>query len=143
MTNSELLLELLLQLIVILSVCRLVSYIGKRYLGQTDLVGEMLAGIMLGSSLFGMIAPELQQWLFPKNPIVTGATQIFPNSSMSILYALSQIGLIIYMFLVGLDLNTELLRNRAKSAGLVSLAGIISPFILGSCILLAWQRQLV
>ncbi|MBD2179084.1 cation:proton antiporter [Pseudanabaena sp. FACHB-1998] len=132
MTNSELLLRLLLQLTVILSVCRVVSYFGKRYLGQTDVVGEMLAGIMLGPSLFGVIAPDLQQWLFPKIPIIGGASQLFPNPSMSILYALSNVGLMIYMFLVGLELNTDLLRNRAKSAGLVSIAGIIFPFILGA-----------
>jgi len=132
MTNSELLLKLLLQLTIILSVCRLVSYIGKRYLGQTDVVGEMLAGIMLGPSLFGIIAPDLQQWLFPKAAIISGTAQIFPNPSMSILYTLSQIGLMIYMFLVGLELNTDLLRNRAKSAGLVSITGIIAPFVLGA-----------
>ncbi|MEI6064856.1 MAG: cation:proton antiporter [Pseudanabaena sp. ELA748] len=132
MTNSELLLKLLLQLTVILSVCRLVSYVGKRYLGQTDVVGEMLAGIMLGPSLFGAIAPDLQQWLFPKAPVIMGTIQLFPNPSMSILYTLSQVGLMIYMFLVGLELNTDLLRNRAKSAGLVSIAGIIAPFVLGA-----------
>lgn len=132
MTNSELLLKLLLQLTVILSVCRLVSYVGKRYLGQTDVVGEMLAGIMLGPSLFGMIAPDFQQWLFPKVPLMVGAVEKIPQPSMSILYALSQIGLMIYMFLVGLELNTDSLRNRAKSAGLVSIAGIIAPFILGA-----------
>jgi Kef-type K+ transport system membrane component KefB len=131
MTNSELLLKLLLQLTVILSVCRLVSYVGKRYLGQTDVVGEMLAGIMLGPSLFGMVSPDFQQWLFPKVPLMVGAVEKIPQPSMSILYALSQIGLMIYMFLVGLELNTDLLRNRAKSAGLVSIAGIIAPFILG------------
>ncbi|ELS30983.1 MULTISPECIES: sodium/hydrogen exchanger [Pseudanabaena] len=91
MTNSELLLKLLLQLTVILSVCRGVSYIGKRYLGQTDVVGEMLAGIMLGPSLFGAIAPNVQQWLFPKTPIVADAMHLFPNPSMSVLYALSQV----------------------------------------------------
>jgi len=132
MTNSELLLKLLLQLTVILSVCRLVSYVGKRYLGQTDVVGEMLAGIMLGPSLFGMIAPDFQQWLFPKVPLIVGTVEKIPQPSMSILYALSQIGLMIYMFLVGLELNIDLLRNRAKSAGLVSIAGIIAPFILGA-----------
>jgi Kef-type K+ transport system membrane component KefB len=131
MTNSELLLKLLLQLTVILSTCKLVSYFGKRYLGQTDVVGEMLAGIMLGPSLFGMIAPNFQQWLFPKAPILTGEV-VFPNPSMSILYALSQVGLMIYMFLVGLDLNMDLLKNRAKSAGIVSIAGIIVPFSLGA-----------
>ncbi|WP_055074026.1 cation:proton antiporter [Pseudanabaena sp. 'Roaring Creek'] len=132
MTNSELLLKLLLQLTVILSVCRGVSYIGKRYLGQTDVVGEMLAGIMLGPSLFGAIAPNVQQWLFPKTPIVADAMHLFPNPSMSVLYALSQVGLMIYMFLVGLELNTDLLKNRARSAGIVSIAGIIAPFILGA-----------
>jgi len=132
MTNSELLLELLLQLTVILSACKLVSYFGKRYLGQTEVVGEMLAGIMLGPSLFGMIAPNLQQWLFPKSPIIADATHLFPNPSMSILYTLSQVGLMIYMFLVGLDLDMNLLRNRAKSAGIVSIAGILVPFALGA-----------
>jgi Kef-type K+ transport system membrane component KefB len=132
MTNSELLLKLLLQLTAILSVCRLVSYLGKRYLGQTDVVGEMLAGIMMGPSLLGLIAPDFQQWLFPKVPLIVDAAQKIPQPSMSILYALSQIGLMIYMFLVGLELNTDLLRNRARSAGLVSIAGIIAPFILGA-----------
>ncbi len=132
MTNSDLLLKLLLQLIVILSVCRLVSYIGKRYLGQTDVVGEMIAGIMLGPSLFGMIDPGFQQWLFPKAPIIVDATNKFPYPSMSILYALSQVGLIVYMFLVGLELDTDLVRKRAKSAGIVSIAGIIAPFVLGA-----------
>ena len=132
MTNSELLLKLLLQLTVILSVCRLVSYVGKRYLGQTAVVGEMLAGIMLGPSLFGLVAPDLQQWLFPKIPLIVDVATKIPHPSMSILYALSQVGLMIYMFLVGLDLNINLLKKRAGSAGLISIAGIIAPFTLGA-----------
>jgi Kef-type K+ transport system membrane component KefB len=66
MSNFELIVKLLLQLTVILSVCRLVTIFGKRYLGQTDVVCEMIAGVMLGPSLFGLIAPSAQQWLFPK-----------------------------------------------------------------------------
>lgn len=131
MSNFDLVLKLLLQLTVILATCRIVTMIGRRYLGQTEVVCEMIAGVMLGPSLFGLLAPQLQQWLFPKAPIVIDATTKIPNPSMSILFAISQIGLVIYMFLVGLEFNTELIKRRVKSAGLVSGAGILAPFILG------------
>ncbi len=137
MSNFELLLTLLLQLTIILATCRLVAFVAKRYFGQTDVVGEMIAGIMLGPSLFGVIAPQLQQKLFPSAAIVMDATHKIPNPSMSVLFALSQIGLIIYMFLIGLEMNTDILRHRAKSASLVSFAGIITPFILGGTVALS------
>jgi Kef-type K+ transport system membrane component KefB len=132
MSNFELIVKLLLQLTVILSVCRLVTIFGKRYLGQTDVVCEMIVGVMLGPSLFGLIAPSAQQWLFPKTAIVIDATTKIPNPSMSILFAISQIGLIIYMFLIGLEFNTDLLKKHIKSAGLLSAAGILTPFSLGA-----------
>jgi Kef-type K+ transport system membrane component KefB len=132
MSNPELLLKLLLQLTVILTTCRLVTIIGKRYLGQTDVVCEMIAGVMLGPSLLGLIAPDVQQWLFPNVPILLANGTKFPNPSMSILFTLSQIGLVIYMFLIGLEFNTDLIKQRIKSAGLVSAAGIIVPFTLGA-----------
>jgi Kef-type K+ transport system membrane component KefB len=132
MSNFELVIKLLLQLTFILATCRIVTIIGRRYLGQTDVVCEMIAGVMLGPSLFGLLAPEFQQWLFPKAPIlIEGATKI-PNPSMSILFAISQIGLVLYMFLIGLEFNTELLKHHVKSAGLLSGAGILTPFILGA-----------
>ncbi|RCJ28625.1 potassium transporter [Nostoc minutum NIES-26] len=132
MSNFELVLKLLLQLTVILVACRLVTFVGRRYLGQTDVVCEMIAGVMLGPSLFGLIAPDLQQWLFPKVPILLATGAKIPNPSMSILFAISQIGLVIYMFLIGLEFNTDLIKQRIKSAGLVSGAGILTPFILGA-----------
>jgi Kef-type K+ transport system membrane component KefB len=132
MSNFELVLKLLLQLTVILVTCRLVTIVGKRYLGQTDVVCEMIAGVMLGPSLFGLISPELQQWLFPKAPILLATGAKIPHPSMSILFAISQIGLVIYMFLIGLEFNTDLIKQRLKSAGLVSGAGIIAPFCLGA-----------
>src|SRR5689334_12214777 len=131
MSNFELVLKLLLQLTIILVTCRLITIVGRRYLGQTDVVCEMIAGVMLGPSLFGLIAPDLQQWLFPKVPILLATGEKIPNPSMSILFAISQIGLVIYMFLIGLEFNTDLIKQRVKSAGLVSAAGILAPFILG------------
>lgn len=132
MSNFDLVLKLLLQLTVILGTCRLVTIVGRRYLGQTDVVCEMIAGVMLGPSLFGIIAPELQQWLFPKAPLILATGATIPNPSMSILFAVSQIGLVLYMFLIGLEFNTDLIKQRLKSAGLVSLAGILAPFCLGA-----------
>jgi Kef-type K+ transport system membrane component KefB len=92
----------------------------------------MIAGVMLGPSLLGLIAPDFQQWLFPKLPIIIAVGHKIPNPSMSILYAISQIGLVIYMFLIGLEFNTKLLKHHIKSASLLSAAGIITPFILGA-----------
>jgi len=132
MSNFDLVLRLLLQLTIILVTCRVVATFGKRYLGQTDVVCEMVAGVMLGPSLFGAIAPELQQWLFPKAALVLANGSKIPNPSMSVLFAISQIGLVIYMFLVGLEFNTDLIKKRLKSAGVVSGAGILAPFILGA-----------
>ncbi|MDZ8106498.1 MAG: cation:proton antiporter [Nostoc sp. DedQUE12a] len=132
MSNFDLVIQLFLQLTVILATCRIVTILGRRYLGQTDVVCEMIAGVMLGPSLLGLIAPNFQQWLFPKLPIITALGDKIPNPSMSILYAISQIGLAIYMFLIGLEFNTKLLKHHIKSAGLLSAAGIITPFILGA-----------
>lgn len=132
MSNFDLVIQLFLQLTVILATCRIVTILGRRYLGQTDVVCEMIAGVMLGPSLLGLIAPDFQQWLFPKLPILTALGDKIPNPSMSILYAISQIGLAIYMFLIGLEFNTKLLKDHIKSASLLSAAGIITPFILGA-----------
>ncbi|GAA6624040.1 cation:proton antiporter [Scytonema sp. NUACC26] len=132
MSNFELVLRLLLQLTVILATCRIVTIIGRRYLGQTDVVCEMIAGVMLGPSLFGAIAPSIQQWLFPKVPIILATGAKIPNPSMSILFAISQIGLIVYMFLIGLEFNTDIIKQRLKGASFVSVAGILVPFCLGS-----------
>ena len=132
MSNFDLVIRLFLELTVILTTCRIVTILGRRYLVQTDVVCEMIAGVMLGPSLLGLIAPDFQQWLFPKLPIITAVGLKIPNPSMSILYAISQIGLVIYMFLIGLEFNTKLLKHHIKSASLLSAAGIITPFILGA-----------
>lgn len=123
MTNFDLVLKLFLQLAVILAVCRAVGWLG-RFAGQAQVVSEMIAGVFLGPSLLGLLAPDAQAWLFPK-------------ASMSILYAISQLGLVLYMFMVGLEFDTAVIRTRLRSAGLISASGIVVPFILGAA--LAWR----
>lgn len=128
--SFELAVHLFLQLTVILATCRLVSAILCRYFGQTRVVGEMVAGVLLGPSLLGLLAPEAQQWLFPT--VVTlpnGSRHVHP--SMTILYALSQVGLVLYMFLIGLELNRSLLVRHSRKALFISGAGILVPALMG------------
>ncbi len=108
-------LRLMLQLAVILVSCRVVGWLGKKYFGQTQVVMEMLAGVMLGPSLLGAVWPQVQQWLFPKFMTIGGHQ--FGHPSMSILYCLSQLGLVFYMFLIGLEFDAALLRDGAKKRG--------------------------
>ena len=74
-----------------------------RPLGQPQVVGEMITGVLLGPSLFGLLLPDLQARLFPK-------------PTLTVIYCLAQIGLALYMFLVGLEFDVGLIRNRMKSA---------------------------
>ncbi len=122
MNAFELAVRLFLQLAVILAVCRVVGWL-VRPLGQPQVVAEMIAGVLLGPSLLGWVAPGL-------------SARLFPPESLPILFALAQIGLVLYMFLVGLEFDLALLRRRARSAVAVSWAGILTPFALGA--LLAW-----
>jgi Kef-type K+ transport system membrane component KefB len=88
----------------------------------------MIAGVLLGPSFLGYLSPAAQEWLFPRQ-------------SMTILFAISQVGLAIYMFLVGVEFRQELLRQRARSAASVSVAGMIAPFTLGALIALCLHGQ--
>ena len=128
MSHSTLAIHFFLQLAVILIVCRLVGLLVKR-LGQPQVVGEMIAGVLMGPSLFGLLLPNLQETVFPKGP------------AMSILYAVSQVGLVLYMFLIGVEFDLDLIRQRVRSAVSVSLAGIITPLILGCLLTLVLLKQ--
>jgi Kef-type K+ transport system membrane component KefB len=121
-SNFELSIALFLQFAIILAACRLVGFLVKP-LGQPQVVAEMITGVLLGPSLFGLLAPGLH-------------AQLFPRESLPIIYAIAQIGLVLYMFLIGLEFDLELIRKRMKSAVFVSWAGIATPFALGA--LLAW-----
>jgi Kef-type K+ transport system membrane component KefB len=122
MSTFELSVLFFLQLTIILGICRLVGLVA-RYFGQPQVVAEMIAGVIMGPSLFGALLPEWQAWLFP-------------TDSKTGIYIVSQVGLVLYMFLVGLEFDISLIANRVRSAAAVSLAGIVVPFSLGA--ILAW-----
>ena len=123
MTPFEISVRLFLQLAVILAACRLVGRL-VRPLGQPQVVAEMITGVLLGPSLLGLLAPAAQAWLFPP-------------PTKPVIYALAQIGLVLYMFLVGLELDLALIRHRVPSAVAVSWAGIATPFLLGGALAVA------
>lgn len=132
MSPHDLTVKLFLQLAVILAACRVCGWLGRRFFGQTQVVSEIVAGVLLGPSLFGLLVPEAQAWLFPKALPAGG-----PHPSMLILYAVSQVGLVLYMFIVGMEFNHRLILGRVRHASLVSGAGIAVPLALGALAALA------
>ena len=116
----------LLQMAVILATCRLVGLAGRR-LGQPQVVGEMVAGVLLGPSLLGLLLPGVH-------------ARLFPRESLQVLYVVAQLGVGLYMFLVGVEFNTELFRSRLRRAVTVSLSGMLVPFALGAGLAVAFAR---
>jgi Kef-type K+ transport system membrane component KefB len=109
---------LVLQIAVILALCRAVGSL-FRLIRQPRVVGEMFAGILLGPSLLGWVAPNLSAYLFP-------------TSSLGFLSALSQVGVVIFMFLVGLGINPNELKSQGHAAVLTSHVSITVPFVAAS-----------
>jgi Kef-type K+ transport system membrane component KefB len=109
---------LIVQVGLILALSRVMGLLFARF-HQPQVMGEMIAGIMLGPSLFGLVAHGA--WL-----------SIFPSASVPLLNILSQVGVIFFLFLIGLELDPKLLRNRGHAAVVISHASIIAPFLLGA-----------
>lgn len=110
---------LTLQLAVVLATCRVVGWLFQK-IGQPKVVGEMFAGIMLGPSLLGWLAPRASAYLFPA-------------SSLGFLNALSQVGVVVFMFLVGLGINPKELKKQGQAAViLTSHVSITAPFVLAA-----------
>lgn len=129
MNNVHLAVQFFLQIAVILLFCRLVGMIAARF-GQPQVVAEMIAGVLLGPSLLGLLWPEAQQWLFPWDKSQT------TRDTQSYLFPASQLGLALYMFIVGMEFRVDIVQKRFKSSLAVSAAGMIAPFVLGAG--LAW-----
>ncbi len=129
MNNIQLAVQFFLQIAVILLACRIVGMIAAR-MGQPQVVAEMITGVLLGPSLFGLLAPETQAWLFPWDK-----TQKL-RDTQSYLFPASQLGLALYMFIVGMEFRMDIITKRLKSSVAVSIAGMVTPFVLGA--LLAW-----
>ncbi|MBR8829814.1 MAG: Glutathione-regulated potassium-efflux system protein KefB [Chroococcopsis gigantea SAG 12.99] len=110
----------LIQILIIIGLSRLMG-LACRLIKQPLVIGEIIAGIILGPSLLGLVAPEL-------------LTTLFPQNTLPFLNLLSQIGLIFFMFLIGLELNPKYLKGNFNTAVLISHVSIILPFSLG-CIL--------
>ncbi|MEI6754961.1 MAG: cation:proton antiporter [Paludibacter sp.] len=108
---------LLLQIISILIVSRLFGYLFKK-IGQPTVIGEILAGIVLGPSLLGYFYPQAFHFLFAAN-------------SLGNLYIISQLGLILFMFTVGMDLNVGVLKQKISQTYVISHASILIPYLLG------------
>lgn len=110
-----------LQLAVIILTCRVVGWLGQKLLKQPQVVGEMIAGVVLGPSLLGLFFPDIQNAIFPKE-------------TRNVLYVGAQLGVGLYMFMVGLTLRLDHFQSKARSAAAVSAAGIAAPFLLAALI---------
>src|SRR5258708_6078588 len=110
--------SMLLQLIVIIAATRLIAWVVNRA-GQAEVVGEMLAGILLGPSLLGCVAPDTFSY-------------IFAASSGPLFSGLAQIGLVLLMFQIGLEFELTAVATSKRTVMLVSVLGIVIPFSLGA-----------
>jgi len=119
--------RLLIQFIVIIVATRCVGSLFTR-VGQPAVIGEMLAGILLGPSLLGWLSPQAFGFVFAK-------------PSLGVLQLFSQIGVCLFMFVVGLELDVGNLRKRAQTAIVVSHSSIMVPYLLGAAAALLLYRD--
>ncbi|MGL5060697.1 MAG: cation:proton antiporter [Microcoleus sp.] len=112
----------LLEVLIVIALSRLVG-LGFRWIKQPQVIGEIVAGIMLGPSLLGLVAPDL-------------SAALFPAEAVPFLNVLSEVGLIFFMFLIGLELNPKYLKSNLDIAILTSHVSILVPFSLGSILAL-------
>jgi Kef-type K+ transport system membrane component KefB len=112
----------LIEVVIVIGFSRLIG-LGFRWIKQPLVIGEIVAGIMLGPSFFGAILPDL-------------SAALFPSETVAFLNVLSQIGLIFFMFLVGLELNPKHLKCQVNIAIFTSASSILLPFLLGTLLAL-------
>jgi len=120
--STDALFHVLLALAAVVLVGRLLGAVLRAF-GQPPVIGEVLGGILLGPSLLGRVAPQVSTFVLPAS--------VAPELSV-----VAQLGVVLYMFLVGLELNGDLLRRRAQATVAISHASIVAPFVLGSLLAL-------
>jgi Kef-type K+ transport system membrane component KefB len=113
---------LLLTLAVVIVLGRAIAWVFA-HIGQPPVIGEVIAGIVLGPSVLGQIVPD-------------GPARLLPPGVAPYLREIAQLGVILYMFLVGLELNMTRLRDEAHTAVAISHASIVVPFVLGAALAL-------
>jgi Kef-type K+ transport system membrane component KefB len=121
--GRQTLLLLLLQMLVVIAAARLLGRAFRR-LGQPAVVGEIFAGILLGPSLLGLLWPA-------------ALAALFPPAGLAALQLLSQIGVLLFMFGVGMEVDLSELRRQARTALVISHASMAAPFLLGLGLALA------
>jgi K+:H+ antiporter len=121
-TSADVILHVLLALIVVIVMARVLGTL-FRAVHQPPVIGEIIAGIVLGPSVLGRVAPGI-------------AAYVLPTSVAPFLNVIAQIGVILYMFLVGLELDPKLLRNRGHATVAISHASILAPFLMGAALAL-------
>ncbi|MBL8890692.1 MAG: cation:proton antiporter [Planctomycetaceae bacterium] len=124
MNNLQLTIYFFMQIALILGACRAVGLVAARF-GQPQVVAEMITGVLLGPSVFGWLLPEAQEFCFPWD-----STQK-TRDSQSYMFPAAQLGLALYMFIVGMEFRVDIIRAHFKSSIAVSLAGMLAPFVLG------------
>lgn len=117
MSIAKLSITFFLQMFVILATCRIIGWLGQKYLKQPQVVGEMIAGVILGPSLFGLFLPEIQKL-------------VFPVDTKGVLYVGAQLGVGLYMFLVGLGFRGDHFKSNLHKAAAVSVSGMAAPFVI-------------
>jgi Kef-type K+ transport system membrane component KefB len=116
--TSSVMLHVLLALVVIVIAARILGAI-FRCLYQPGVMGEVIAGLLLGPSFLGWLAPQV-------------SSQLLPPAIAPFLAVIAQVGIILFMFLVGLELDTGLWRQRTRASIAISHASIVVPFLLGA-----------
>lgn len=128
LSSAHTLLHVLLAMAIIMMVARSVGAVFRK-IGQPPVIGEMVAGILLGPSLLGWASPSLSAY-------------VLPSAIMPLLSVIAQIGVILFMFIVGIELDTPHLRRQTRATIAISHASIVVPFLLGLCLALPLYAQL-
>ncbi|MEV6321837.1 cation:proton antiporter [Nocardia sp. NPDC051787] len=120
-----------IQIAVILVTYRLLWPLLRR-LGQVQVVAIMIAGFLLGPSVLGWAWPQAQEWLFPTKLAVGDTSIVHPN--LTAIYVVGQVGLVLYMFLVGSSFQLDIFGKHLRQAGATSATGVAVPMVLGGAV---------